>query len=191
MSDTIRDEILAHATNGVNHEQVHGYGIRGVSRIRFRPDLVEVIPRVLGEEGADVPGVALELTVHERTIPQRPEIPHAVVRLPEYAQAEHSHCEEQHGRADERDEQLGVDLGRQAADGSDERILSAAQRPPILNGCCPFSLGSPSLRHGSVRGRTQGARVVDPATMFVISHRPSIRATSWSATVTSATSWVR
>ncbi len=74
-----------------------------------------------------MPRIALELAVREGAFLERPEAPDPVVRLPEHALAEQTDRDEQQGGADERDEQLRVDLGRQAADGSDERIVAAAQ----------------------------------------------------------------
>ena len=83
----------------------------------------------------------------------------------EDAQPEHADGDDQHRGADERDEQLGVDLGRQAADGSDEPIVARAQRTALLDdGSSPFLHGS-SLRH-----EAQGVSSVDPATMLVINH---------------------
>jgi hypothetical protein len=86
-------------------------------------------------------GVALELAVREGSFLECPEPPHPVVRLSEDAQPEQADRDDQHGSADERDEQLGVDLGRQAADRADERIVAPAQRPPLLDGCCSFLRG--------------------------------------------------
>ena len=77
--------------------------------------------------------VALELAVREGSFLERPEPPYPVVRLREDAQPEHADSDEQHRSAHERDEQLGVDLGRQAADSSDERIVAPVQRPALLD----------------------------------------------------------
>jgi hypothetical protein len=120
------------------------------------------------------------LTVGERAFLQRPEASDAIVRLAEHALAELSDRDEQQGGPHERDEQFRGDLGRKATDGADERTVASAQRPPALgDGRAPSSCTY-------VGQGTQGASVVDPATKLVINQRPSIRATSRSATVASA-----
>ena len=58
-----------------------------------------------------------------------PSLPTRSFDCAEDAQPEHADGDDQHGGAHERDEQLGVDLGRQAADSADERIVAGAQRP--------------------------------------------------------------
>ncbi len=81
---------------------------------------------VLREEPTNVRGVALKLAVRGGSLLECPKPPHPVVRLPEDAQAEQADRDDQHGSAHERNEQLGVDLGRQAPDRADERIVARA-----------------------------------------------------------------
>jgi hypothetical protein len=102
--------------------------------------------------------VALELAVREGSFLERPEPPHAVVRLREDAQPEHADGDEQHRGAHEGDEQLGMDLGRQAADSSDERTVARAQPPALLDDGSPSLLRFLSFRQG-LRG---SARLILP-----------------------------
>ena len=99
-----------------------------------------------------MPGVALELAVGEGSLLERSEATYPVVRLPEHPLPEHADCDEQHGSAHEREEQLGLDLGRQAADSSDERIVAPAERPPVLD-----DYGSSLLRCLSFRQGLRGS----------------------------------
>ena len=121
-------------------KQVHDsevYGNSGccsaTSRVPAGVDLVVLLPDVLCEEHANMRRVALELAVREGSFLEWPEPPHPVVRLPENAQPEQADRDDQHGSAHERDEELGVDLGRHAADRADERIVAPTQRP-LLGG---------------------------------------------------------
>ena len=92
---------------------------------------------VLGEEVADVRGVALELAVRGGSFLERPELAHPVVRLCEDAQPEGTDGDEQHRGAHERDEQLRVDPGGQATHGPDESIVARAHRPAPLGDGLP------------------------------------------------------
>ena len=106
---------------------------------------------------------------------EKPNARDAIVRLAEHELAEQAHRDEQHGRADERDQELRPNLHRQAGNGPDEWIPDPS--PPLP--------GDPRLL---LLGQDQTSRTVVPPTMFVISHFPSIRATSKSAVVVAATS---
>ena len=77
--------------------------------------------------------VALELSVCEGPFLEGSERLRPVVRLSENAQTEHPDRDDHHGRAHERDEQLGVDLRRNAADGADDRIVAPAPWRPLLD----------------------------------------------------------
>ena len=79
---------------------------------------------------------------------ERPEPAHSVVGLREDAQPERTNGDEQHRGAHECDEQFGVDLGRQATDGSDEPVSAPAQRTALLDDGSLRSLHGPSLRQG-------------------------------------------
>ena len=72
-------------------------------------------------------GVALELAVRGGSFLERPKPPRGRP-IARGRGLERADGDEQHRGAHERDEQLGVDLGRQAADGSDEPIIPPAQR---------------------------------------------------------------
>ena len=92
---------------------------------------------VLGEEDADVRGVALELAVRGGSFLERPELAHPVVRLCEDAQPESTDGDEQHRGAHERDEQFRVDPGGQATHGPDEPKVARAHRPTLLGDGIP------------------------------------------------------
>jgi hypothetical protein len=92
--------------------------------------------------------------------------------MPEDTLPEQAHGDEQHSGADERDEQLGVDLGRQMADRVHEPIVAATQRPPVVGD------GDPPRLRRLLPWSAQGRRAAEPTTMSVISHLPPIRATS-------------
>ena len=81
--------------------------------------------------------VALQLAVGEGSLLERPECLHSLVRLPEEAESEHCDDDDQQRRPHERDEQLGVNASRQAADSPDQRIAHGAQQPP-RSGLCPL-----------------------------------------------------
>ena len=102
-----------------------------------------------------MPGVALELAVGGSSFLKHSKGRHSVVRLPEDAQTEHADRDDQHGSSQEGDEQLGVDLRRDAANRSDYGIVADAQPPLLGGGGTSFALS-----------------------MSVINHLPSIRATS-------------
>ena len=127
-------------------------------------------------------GVAPELAVREGSFLERAERLHPLVRLPEESQPEHAEDDDEQGRADERDEQLGVDPGGQPSDRSDERVVGRAQQPAFRGaGCCVL------LRHVCLRQRAQIFSSAVLPTKFVISQRPSILATSTLPAVTAAT----
>jgi hypothetical protein len=63
---------------------------------------------------------------------ERPEPFDPLVRLAEQAQAEQTDHDDDHGSADERNEQLGPNPGRHAADCPDERIVAPAQETEQL-----------------------------------------------------------
>ena len=92
-------------------------------------------------------GVTLELAVRNGSLLQGPDAPDPVVRLPEHAEPEQADRDEQHRGAHERDQQLGVDLGRQTADGrtsGSEPPLRGRRRSPVrpsllATGGCPAS----------------------------------------------------
>ena len=91
-------------------------------------------------------GVAPQLAVGERSHLERPQRRHSLVGLSEESEPEHSHHDDEQGRAHERDEELDVDAGRHAADSPDERVIGRAQQPAFRGtGCCVL------LRHGFVR----------------------------------------
>ena len=121
-------------------------------------------------------GLGLELAVLNGPLLERPDARDAVVRLAEHARAQQSDRDQQQCGADERDQQLRPNVGRQARDGPDDRVADPS--PPLP--------GDPGLL--LLRPRSQTSRTVVPPTMFVISHFPSIRATSKSAVVVDATS---
>ena len=126
-------------------------------------------------------GVAPELAVGEGSHLERPERLHSLVGLSEESQPEHAQDDDEQGRADERDEQLGVDAGGHAADGPDERVVGGAQQPALRGaGCCVL------LRDGSADKCSDLQLGVLP-TKFVISQWPSIFATSRLPAVTAAT----
>ena len=143
------------------------------------PDLVERLVHVLREQQPHVGRVALELAVRERALLKGAEPFRSVVRLTEDSQSEQADGHHEHGSADERDEQLDVDLRRQAPDRSGDRVVAPAQRQPRA-GCDDPALAA-SLPE--LPTRAQGLSGAVPPTMLVISHSPSIRATSWSARV--------
>ena len=91
--------------------------------------------------------VALELAVREGSFLERSERGDAVVRQAQDAQPEQSDDDDQQRRANERDEQLGVDLGRQATDGTDERVVARIRQPPFDDRRRSLP-GSPSVGHG-------------------------------------------
>ena len=99
-------------------------------------------------------GVALELAVRDGPFLERPERLHAVVRLPEHAQPEHADRDDEQGRADERDEQLGVDLaGRRPTartSGLSARLSSRVS-----------TTAARLLRAGSDRAQTSAGRPPD------------------------------
>ena len=102
-------------------------------------------------------GVALELAVGDGSFLERPEPPTRSFDCPRTRCPSSADGDEQDGGAHERDEQLGVDLGRQAADGSDERIVAPAQRPSLLVD------GSPPSFAVWLATRAQAVSSVDPA----------------------------
>ena len=127
-------------------------------------------------------GVAPELAVAEGSHLERPERLHSLVRLSEESQPEHAQDDDEQGRADERDEQLGVDSGRHSADGPDERVVGGAQQPALRGaGSCVL------IRYGVSRPSAQIFSSDVLPTKFVISHWPSIFATSRLPAVTAAT----
>ena len=94
-----------------------------------RPDLVERLVHVLREQQPHLGRVALELAVRERALLEGPEPFRSVVRLTEDSQPEQADGHHQHGSADERDEQLDVDLaGRRPT-------ARATALSPQLSGC--------------------------------------------------------
>ena len=121
-------------------------------------------------------GLGLELAVLDGPLLERPDARDAVVRLAEHELPQQADRDEQQGRADERDQQLRPNVDRQAGDGPDERIADPS--PPLPGDPRLLLLGS----------RSQTSRTVVPPTMFVISHFPSIRATSKSPDVVATTS---
>ena len=123
---------------GTRYRPVDGAAARAeVLLVLIREDLVEVGPHPLGEQEANVAGVAPELAVCEGSHLERPERLHSLVGLSEESQPEHSQDDDEQGRAHERDEQLDVDAGRHAADSPDERVVGRAQQPAFRGtGCC-------------------------------------------------------
>ena len=110
-------------------------------------DLVEVAIDVLGEQEANVAGVAPELAVCGGPLLERPERLHPLVGLPEESEAEHSHDDDEQGRAHERDEQLDVDAAgtRPTArtSGLSAGLSSRRFEAPAALSCCATA----SLRH--------------------------------------------
>ena len=123
-----------------------------------------------------MPRGELELAVRDRSLLERPEAPHPIVRLPEHELSEQTDRDEQQRGADERDQQLRPDRDRHASDGPDEWVAD----PPGPLGGGPKQL--------LLRQVAQTSSTVEPPIMFVISHDPPIRATSMSAAVTDTTS---
>ena len=137
-------------------------------------DLEEVRPGILDEEQAECLRVALELAVREGSLLERSEPRRSVVRLAEDTQPEQADGDDEHGGADERDEQLRVDLGRQAADPADESVVARVRQPSL---CRPEPLApavaEPRTRPQRTerRGRSRQARdqpaSVDPRNVAV------------------------
>jgi hypothetical protein len=92
--------------------------------------------RVPRQQQTNVEGVALELPVRERSLLKRAEACDPVVRLTENAQPEHAHRDQERCSANDRDEQLGVDLRREAADRTDESAVAAARPASFLDAVC-------------------------------------------------------
>ena len=154
-------------------------GCRGpATRQPDGPDRVEPLVNVLREQQPHVVRVALELAVRERALLKGPEPFRSVVRLTEDSQSEQADGHHEHRSADECDEQLDVDPRRQAPDRSGDRVVAPAQRMPRAGDDPALAASLPELPT-----RAQGLSGAVPLTMLVISHFPSIRATSWSARV--------
>ena len=146
---------------------------RGILLDRIgRQDRVVVATDVLGEQQANVLGVAPELAVRKGPLLKRSERLDPLVRLSEQAQPEHAHDDDQQNGADEGHEQLGVDAGRQSADGPDQWIVGRAQQTASC-APAPVSCGG---RCASDNAQIFSSAV--PPTKFVISQRLSILATS-------------
>ena len=77
-----------------------------------------------------MPRLRLETPVGRRPLLQRPQPFDSVVRLAEDPQAEDADHDEQDDRADEGDDQFRADPCRDAADGSNERVVRSAQLLP-------------------------------------------------------------
>jgi hypothetical protein len=75
--------------------------------------------------------------------------------VPEHAQSEQSHDDDENGSAHEGDEQLGVNLRRQAADCADEKVVTTAQ-PAGAKLVTPGFPDHPS-GHGCVSGAVVNA----------------------------------
>ena len=112
-----------------------------------REDLVVIPADVLRlSRFSNVAGVAPELAVRERSLLERSQRLHSLVRLAEQAQPEHSQDDDEQGGAHECHEQLDVDPGGQSPNGSDERVVGRAQQPALRSaGCCAL------LRHVRLR----------------------------------------
>ena len=80
------------------------------------------LPRSRRGGSWDVLRVALELAIRGGPPRERSEVSDAIVRLPEHDLAEQIDRNKQHGRAHERDQQLGPYLDRYTGDGTNERI---------------------------------------------------------------------
>ena len=103
-----------------------------------------------------MPRVALEPAVGEGSLLEHPEPPDPFVRLAEDAQPEQADRDDQDRGADERDEQLRADLGRQAAEPRTRALsLGAAEARRI---------GAARAGAGRVRTRLRGraARTLRP-----------------------------
>lgn len=100
-------------------------------------------------------GVAPKLGVCGAALLELPERLDPLVRLPEEAQSEHGNSDDEQGGTDERDEQLCVDSDGQAADGTDERIVARAQRPPCR---VPYLLRLVIVHHGLRASTRQSPR---------------------------------
>ena len=95
------------------------------------PDQVEVRPR-RSPQGGDGRGTRRSgaCRTRRRVAGARPSLSTLSFDCPRTRSPSTPTATTQHRGAHERDEQLGVDLGRQAADRADERIVAAAQRSP-------------------------------------------------------------
>ena len=74
----------------------------------------------------------LELCVADRSLPERSQAHDAIIRLPEDELPEQSHRDEEQGRTDDRDQELRANRDRHPGDGTNDRIVDAAQRPPLV-----------------------------------------------------------
>ena len=92
----------------------------------------------------------MELRVGGRSLLEPSQARDAIVRLSEHELPEQSDGDEEHRGADERDQELRANRDRQTGDGADERIVDAAQRPPLVgDGRSP--LVSRCVGHGFAR----------------------------------------
>ncbi len=159
-------------------EQIYGEreGPAKLGPRKIWPDHVQVGPAVRPQDIPEVPRRGLEPAVLDSPFLERPNARDAIVRLSEHELAKQADGDEQHGHADERDQELRPNLHGQAGDAPHERVADPS----------PPSRRRPAAP--APRPRSQTSRTVVPPTMFVISHSPSIRATSKSAVVADATS---
>jgi hypothetical protein len=67
-----------------------------------------------------MPGIPLQLAVGHSPLLKSPQARNAIVRLPEDSLPEESNGDEQQGCAQQRDQELGRDLGWKSAYGTDE-----------------------------------------------------------------------
>ncbi len=85
-------------------------------------------------------GIAPELAVRKGSLLERAERLHPLVRQPEQSQPQNAEDDHEQGSADEGDEQLGVDAGRQPSHRPDERVVGRAQQPAFRTTGCWFLL---------------------------------------------------
>ena len=100
----------------------------------------------LGEQTANLAGVAPELGVCGGSHLERPQRLHPLVGLPEESEAEHSHDDDEERRAHERDEELDVDACRHASDRPDEGVVGRAQQPALRGTGCLVLLSDGLVR---------------------------------------------
>ena len=105
---------------------------RVLPSLDLRPNLEEIPRHVLRQELAKIQDLLPELSVGGRPLLDLPEAHDAIVRLPEDELSEQSHRNEEHRRADERDQELRANRDRQTGDGADERIVDASQPSSLV-----------------------------------------------------------
>src|SRR4029077_1934437 len=115
----------------VNREQVYGERIR--PRVLWERSILpadaELLCNVRRQDAPEVLGLGLELAVLDGPLLERPDARDAVVRLPENALPQQANRDKQQRCADEGDQQLRPDVGRQARDAPDERVTDPS--PPL------------------------------------------------------------